>query len=289
MYLDNLSPYVREAVGQSVHPPWKIVERCLFDYQLLYLERGTLYVTIEGEVYEGRSGDIFLFKPRQTHSVQIMGNEMVSIKSVNFDLIQNEDSADVRVSTKTMQNMTAAELKHIRADITEPDSNWLPNFIRTNNSLIFENCLNELLDEYELKLPYYAYRGKTLLADLWVLLLRAHYKSDNAPLLTRWEELHRAKQFIESHADTSITLDNIADYVKMSRFHLLRQFSQLFHYTPLEYHQKMRIGRAKELMKHSHMKVGEIAERLGFINQHTFSRSFKRVVGVSPSEYRGKK
>lgn len=48
----------------------------------------------------------------------------------------------------------------------------------------------------------------------------------------------------------------------------------------------MRIRRAVELLADGELKMYEIAERVGYSSQHYFSSAFKKVLGVSPMEYR---
>jgi AraC-like DNA-binding protein len=73
----------------------------------------------------------------------------------------------------------------------------------------------------------------------------------------------------------------------MSKFYLIHVFKELFHLTPIQYHQKVRLERAKNLIRHTPASLQEIAEQLGFANIHAFSRAFKSKEGMSPSQFRG--
>ena len=55
--------------------------------------------------------------------------------------------------------------------------------------------------------------------------------------------------------------------------------------TPNAYINQRKIAKAKELMLYSEMNVSEIAESLGFQSIHYFSRLFKKVAGIAPTEY----
>jgi LacI family transcriptional regulator len=56
--------------------------------------------------------------------------------------------------------------------------------------------------------------------------------------------------------------------------------------TVLEEIQRVRVGRAQELLAHTELKMGAVAERCGFPNSQRFSVLFRQVTGVSPGAYR---
>ena len=57
------------------------------DYELLYLMEGQLLVTVEDEVYYGKAGDYFFFKPVARHTIQkIIGSTHIRQPHVHFDL-----------------------------------------------------------------------------------------------------------------------------------------------------------------------------------------------------------
>ncbi|WP_312876203.1 cupin domain-containing protein [Paenibacillus alginolyticus] len=74
MSFQTVSPYVRIAMDSIIQSPWMLKERMIWDYELLYLMEGRADITIEDKIYEGRPGDLFLLKPGQRHSIQIVGD-----------------------------------------------------------------------------------------------------------------------------------------------------------------------------------------------------------------------
>ncbi len=58
------------------------------------------------------------------------------------------------------------------------------------------------------------------------------------------------------------------------------------HITPHQYVIRRRIERAKQLLKQSDLRIVDIALACGFANQSHFSRHFRRIVGISPKEFR---
>jgi two-component system response regulator YesN len=81
-------------------------------------------------------------------------------------------------------------------------------------------------------------------------------------------------------------LPDVADHVGLSASYFSSIFSHGVGETFVEYLTKLRIERAKELLRTTNMYLYEIAEAVGYNDPHYFSTAFKRVAGHSPSDYR---
>lgn len=96
----------------------------------------------------------------------------------------------------------------------------------------------------------------------------------------------KAKRYIESRASQPITLDDIAQHVAVSKFHLARTFRSAFNISPIEYHRQLRIERAKYLLRPEDLSIKQVADQLGYSSVSVFSRAFTHETGMSPSVYR---
>jgi AraC-like DNA-binding protein len=94
-----------------------------------------------------------------------------------------------------------------------------------------------------------------------------------------------AKAFLEEHYHEPISLEEIAEALHVSPFHLSRVFSSESDFSLFSYLTEFRMGKARELLKSGRMNVSEVAERVGYENGGYFSKVFKRYHGMSPSEY----
>ena len=97
--------------------------------------------------------------------------------------------------------------------------------------------------------------------------------------------VQRTIRYITDRIDTHITLDETAEYLTVSPAHLTRAFSRELGCGFAHYVAKIKIDEAKKLIRHSDLRLYEIAYRLGYKNPETFSRTFKRICGVSPGRY----
>jgi AraC-like DNA-binding protein len=108
--------------------------------------------------------------------------------------------------------------------------------------------------------------------------------NEQYPKIYLYRRLVQAKLFIDAHYADNIDLDNIADEAYFSKFHFIRQFKNIYRKTPHQYLIFVRIEKALELLK-TEIPVSEVCYAIGFESLSSFSRLFKRIVGIAPSTY----
>jgi AraC family transcriptional regulator len=99
-------------------------------------------------------------------------------------------------------------------------------------------------------------------------------------------KLRRVIERMNSDLDTDLDLKTIASESGYSRNHFLRMFRAATECTPHQYFLRLRIEKAQSLMKNRSLRIIDIAESCGFTSQSQFSRVFRRVIGVTPRQYR---
>jgi AraC family transcriptional regulator len=103
--------------------------------------------------------------------------------------------------------------------------------------------------------------------------------------LAGWQQ-KKVTEFIEGHLNEDIALQELASMVELSRYHFARAFKQSFGVPPHRYHMGRRMERAKTLLEERTRSVTEVGLMLGFAETSSFTTSFRRVLGVTPSNYR---
>jgi YesN/AraC family two-component response regulator len=98
--------------------------------------------------------------------------------------------------------------------------------------------------------------------------------------------VRRALAFMREHFTEEITLDDVARAASVSRFHFCRLFHRETGVTFHEYLHELRVSRAKTLLVDRHLTVSEAAYTVGFNDLSHFDRTFRKIVGSSPTEYR---
>ena len=89
----------------------------------------------------------------------------------------------------------------------------------------------------------------------------------------------------EHYSDPNITVGSIAQHVGVSEGHLSHIFKKETDYTLLNYLTRLRIHKAMQLLQEGTIKVYEVAERVGYRDITYFSATFKKLTGVTPTEY----
>lgn len=92
--------------------------------------------------------------------------------------------------------------------------------------------------------------------------------------------------YIEKKFEKGITLEEAADFVHLSPHYLSRLFKKEMKVNFIDYVVKRKIDRAKELLVNTNLPVINIALQLSYEESNYFSRVFKKVTGMTPSEYR---
>lgn len=95
-----------------------------------------------------------------------------------------------------------------------------------------------------------------------------------------------AMNYIETNYRRKLTLSDVAEKVYVSQWHLSKLLNRHFDQNFSEILNGVRIKEAKELLKDSSLRIGDIAEEVGFVDIAHFSRVFKKTTGCSANEFR---
>ncbi|MBA4384096.1 MAG: hypothetical protein C0410_05115 [Anaerolinea sp.] len=96
----------------------------------------------------------------------------------------------------------------------------------------------------------------------------------------------QAIEFVESHLQEDINVAQIAEAAGYSLFHFMRKFNQMVHHTPYDYLMRRRLTEAAEQLTHSDRRIIDIAQDFCFNDQETFSRVFRKMFKITPSQCR---
>lgn len=93
-------------------------------------------------------------------------------------------------------------------------------------------------------------------------------------------------QYIDNHYMKNLHLDHMAEQMETSPKYFSNYFKKTFGVNFVDYINKVRLSHAKELLKRTDMSVASIGIKIGYLNSPTFTSTFKKYYGISPSEYR---
>jgi AraC family transcriptional regulator len=98
--------------------------------------------------------------------------------------------------------------------------------------------------------------------------------------------LRKIKEFVHAKIEDEFTLCDMAQSVDLSTAHFSRMFQKSTGESPHHFVLHQRVDRAKEMLRAAEARVLDVAVACGFKTQQHFARVFRRMCGVSPTEYR---
>jgi AraC family transcriptional regulator len=128
--------------------------------------------------------------------------------------------------------------------------------------------------------------------DLMCLQLLRIHSSFSKPLqgtvrrgLAAWQ-VKRISTYMHDYIDQDIGLQDLANLVAMSRFHFCHAFRLATGHTPHGWLSKLRIERARQLLAVPELRIIDVALAVGYQTPSAFSASFRRALGITPTQYR---
>lgn len=100
------------------------------------------------------------------------------------------------------------------------------------------------------------------------------------------DAIEAAKKYIENNYTDNITLEDVSREVNISSYYLSRIFKEGTGENFIDYLTGLRMDKAKELLATTQLSMKEICSKVGYSDPNYFSKTFKKNVGVTPTEYR---
>ena len=125
----------------------------------------------------------------------------------------------------------------------------------------------------------------TLLIQLFIVVQRLKHDAPSASV-RKFTQFDHLLSYMEQHLAEPLSLRSLAEISRWSERHLQRLFRQHTEQSFNSYLQALRIQKSCELLRSTALKIGSIAETVGYRDTASFLSVFKRIVGTTPSEYR---
>lgn len=231
--------------------------------ELLYFIDGEGRVVCNFASYSVKAGDIFVVNSENLHMV-----ESDTIIKYYCIVIDNEFCA--------FNGIAADELKFMH--------------IINNSELI--NKYKSIIESYNSNQDYREAKIKLSVLDLLVHLLNfidkpaeeSETESDNDSEPQNLPNIKLAIKFIKENFSKKITVEDISEASGLSRAYFSRKFKSITGFTLVNYVNLVRCQHACRMLKTGKYKINEVAIECGFDNMSYFTKTYKRLMGVLPSE-----
>ena len=132
-------------------------------------------------------------------------------------------------------------------------------------------------------------RINSSLNELLVLLMNeSWHPAEHLDSALKKQNIDPIREYLDMHYTQKISLDALAEQFFISKFYLTRVFKEQFGVSINTYVLNLRITKAKQMLRFTEKKLEDIGYQCGLGAPHYFSRIFKQVEGITPSEFREK-
>lgn len=100
------------------------------------------------------------------------------------------------------------------------------------------------------------------------------------------KEIQVVKNFMKVNYHKNITLDDLVELVHINKFYLIRIFKQEVGMSPIDYLIHVRIDEAQKMLRNTNIAIADIAHLVGFQSPSHFSKTFRELSNMTPSQYR---
>ena len=222
--------------------------------ELLYVDKGSLHSVADGQDMLLQQGDLVLYAPEQWHMQYAEAGEAPSMVTVSF-------------WARGLQWETLANRK-FRLD--------------RGAALLLQNILkSQAVDDAD---------SIFSLLTLLLLRLQAEEKTgaeQNPQGSVSGENtiIRKAQQYVQSHIAEKLTVPVVAENIGVSASYLTALFHKHLQLSPGEYIRRIKLQQSKQLIREGQMNFTQIAESMQYSTVHHFSRQFKQMFGMTPTEY----
>lgn len=241
-------------------PTWRPKGR--LDYQLLYVASGKAHFIINGEDKEVSASNMVLFLPRQEQHYEYYGKDKTEVFWVHF-------------TGGNVKNI----LRHYEIPLDE-------NVFYSGSTASYTSLFKEMIHEFQTTGVGYTEMLEMYLRQLFVIIQRT--RQEKKPTMSSYlqDEMEYARRYFIDHYNENINIEEFAQSRNMSISWFLRNFKQSTKLSPMQYILNIRMNNAVSLLETTEYNVTEISTIVGYDNPLYFSRVFKKMKGVSPSDYR---
>lgn len=249
-------------------------------WEFCYADKGEVSITVENTQTILKKGDIVFHQPNEFHNVTATGSSAPNLVVISFDC-------------------KSPAMDFFRGKILHIDE--LERSLLANITVEARNCfLGRLDDPYQtemVKNPERVFGSEQLIKiylEHFLIHLSRRYligadMESHIPKATKSrndnEIFQHVVDYLEKNLSTHVTIEHICRDTLIGRSQLQKIFKERSSLGIIEYFSKMKIDAAKEMIRMSHLNFTQISEKLGYSSIHYFSRQFKKITGMTPSEY----
>lgn len=249
-------------------------------YELVIILKGTAIHIVNEKEYLIKAGDTFIIHGELSHGYRdVRGLEYINIM---FDLSIVQQLSLLN-KDKGFQALFFIE------PLYRKEQNFGSKLVLTPSQLKkAEEIADILLREYRQNNDSSQAMTRSYFTILLITLSR-YYSSNRNESNRKVLQMAEAVAYIEENYLRDISIRQLSDLACISNRHFIRVFKKNYGATPMDYVIRLRLNHSMSLLKETSLPIAVIASESGFGDPNYYSRKFKEIFSVSPSEYRNRK
>ena len=248
-------------------------------WEFLYVDKGTMIVQTDHHEYALQQGEIIFHKPNEWHNHIANGLVAPNIMVVSF--------------VCHSPSICFFENRILQVGDTEKDI--LATILREAGDA-FEAPFNDPFSTCLMRKKRQTFGCEQIirisLESLLLYMIRAHSLPNRSPKLstsmrenTEKDILNKVLSYLQGHIREKISLEDVCRYTMFSRSYIQRLFKVHMNTSIMDYYKHLKIEEAKTMIREGQYNFTQISEQLSYASIHHFSRHFKEITGMTPSEY----
>lgn len=246
-------------------------------WEMVYVDKGNVEIKRDDESIVLKQGEIVFHKPNEFHAIRAADS------SPNFFVVSFVCNSPAMVYLEKYHTVLDKTLKGFISSIIKESED---TYVIPKNDTELKKLTkkeNALIGGEQLI--------KTYLEQLLIFLIRSITIGGNAGIFPTKESMEShivvdIKKYITSHLEESVRICDICREFGYSKSYISKIFREQTGETLSSYGTKKRIECARVLIREGNLNYAQISAKLNFDNPQYFSRVFKRVTGMTPSEFR---
>lgn len=256
-------------------------------YELILVTEGPVYLQVEQEKMELSTGEFLLLRPWETHKGWKQMNPQCGFFWVQFS-VEPEMKLEKPVNNQLEVDFIHAksnDLRITRDDLSE--SLYIPRRFYPLRRYELLSKIEKLIAQLQQPQGYFRYRATILLHQFIEHLAEDalnEYQVDSS-IPSSFKTYRKLVTYLDEYY-YCVTKEAIEKDLERNYHYLSQIFKKYANRTINAYITELRMQRAKHLLQANQSSIAEIAVEVGFQDPFYFSRMFKKLIGVSPTEYR---
>ena len=248
-------------------------------WEMVYAYKGDLICSSNGNEELLKEGEVIFYKPGVTHAHKADGKRAPNVFIISFECkneaIRYFEDRHMSVDKSLLHIIFAIIEESKRTfDLPYSDPDLKKMKLLENPSLGGQQLI------------------KNYLELLLIILMRNETERDSSEAVFLPREQFderisdRVIEYMKEHITERLSVSDICDILHYNKSYIFRQFKKTSGSSLMAYFTKLKIQKAKEMLRESEMSVAGISDALSFDNPNYFSKTFKKITGFTPSVYR---